>query len=86
MGPVTSALAAGNRCMVKMAANSRHLCALLQRLVAQNFDEHTLAIVPGISGSVFSSIPFDHLIFTGSAETGRWVMRAAADNPDTSNA
>ena len=80
MGPVTSALAAGNRCMVKMAANSRHLCALLQRLVAQNFDEHTLAIVPGISGSVFSSIPFDHLIFTGSAETGRWVMRAAADN------
>jgi len=80
MGPVTSALAAGNRCMVKMAANSRHLCALLQRLVAQSFDEHTLAIVPGVSGSVFSSIPFDHLIFTGSAETGRSVMRAAADN------
>ncbi|MFJ4373931.1 coniferyl aldehyde dehydrogenase [Pseudomonas japonica] len=80
MGPLTSALAAGNRCMVKMAANSQHLCALLQRLVARDFAEHTLAIVPNVSGSVFSSLPFDHLIFTGSAATGRQVMKAAAAN------
>jgi len=80
MGPVTAALAAGNRCMVKMAANSRNLCALLRRLIAQRFDEQTLAIIPGVSGSVFSSMPFDHLIFTGSADTGRQVMKAAADN------
>lgn len=80
MGPVTSALAAGNRCMVKMAANSQHLCQLLQRLVAENFVEDTLAIVPQVSGSVFSSLPFDHLIFTGSADTGRRVMQAAAAN------
>lgn len=66
--------------MVKMAANSRNLCALLQRLVAQSFDERTLAVIPDVSGSVFSSMPFDHLIFTGSADTGRRVMRAAADN------
>lgn len=80
MGPVTSALAAGNRCMVKMAANSRHLCKLLHRLVAENFVEETLAIVPNVSGSVFSSLPFDHLIFTGSADTGRQVMKAASAN------
>ncbi|MGQ7814534.1 coniferyl aldehyde dehydrogenase [Metapseudomonas furukawaii] len=80
MGPVTSALAAGNRCMVKMAANSRHLCALLHRLVKESFAEQTLAIVPDISGPAFSSMPFDHLIFTGSAESGRRVMKAAANN------
>ncbi|MCU7646476.1 coniferyl aldehyde dehydrogenase [Pseudomonas piscis] len=80
IGPVTSALAAGNRCMVKMAANSRHLCTLLQKLVARNFEEHTLAVIPDVSGSVFSAMPFDHLIFTGSARTGRQVMHAAADN------
>ncbi|MBT8766700.1 coniferyl aldehyde dehydrogenase [Metapseudomonas boanensis] len=80
MGPVTAALAAGNRCLVKMAANSRNLCALLSRLVAEHFDERTLAIVPDVSGSFFSSLPFDHLIFTGSADTGRRVMKAAADN------
>lgn len=80
IGPVTSALAAGNRCIVKMAANSRNLCALLHRLVKENFDEKTLAIVPDIGGPVFSSMPFDHLIFTGSAESGRRVMKAAANN------
>jgi coniferyl-aldehyde dehydrogenase len=80
MGPVTSALAAGNRCLVKMAANSRNLCALLQRLVAETFPEDTLAIIPDVSGSFFSSMPFDHLIFTGSATTGQHVMKAAADN------
>ena len=28
----------------------------------------------------FSTLPFDHLIFTGSADAGRTVMRAAAEN------
>lgn len=80
MGPLASALAAGNRCMVKMAANSRNLCELLHRLIGEQFDENTLAILPGVRGSDFTTLPFDHVIFTGSAETGRTVMRAAADN------
>jgi len=80
VGPLASALAAGNRCMVKMAANSRNLCELLHRLIAEQFDEATLAILPGVKGSDFTTLPFDHVIFTGSAETGRTVMRAAAEN------
>ena len=28
----------------------------------------------------FSTLPYDHLIFTGSADAGRTVMRAAAEN------
>ncbi|HVL57126.1 MAG TPA: aldehyde dehydrogenase family protein, partial [Burkholderiaceae bacterium] len=28
----------------------------------------------------FAALPFDHLVFTGSTEAGRSVMRAAADN------
>ncbi len=80
VGPLSSALAAGNRCMVKMAANSRNLCALMHKLVGENFDESTLAILPGVRGSDFTTLPFDHIIFTGSADTGRTVMRAAAEN------
>jgi coniferyl-aldehyde dehydrogenase len=80
MGPLASALAAGNRCMVKMAANSANLCALMHRLVQEKFDENTLALLPGVRGSEFTTLPFDHVIFTGSAETGRTVMKAAADN------
>ncbi|MDC9719961.1 MAG: coniferyl aldehyde dehydrogenase [Gammaproteobacteria bacterium] len=80
ISPLISALAAGNRCMIKMAANSYHLSQLLQGLFAQHFAADMLTIVHGAKGSEFSALPFDHLIFTGSGNTGRQVMRAAADN------
>jgi len=79
-GPLTSVLAAGNRCMIKMAANSRHLCALLSELFAQTFPEDVVAILPDVKGSEFTALPFDHLVFTGSADSGKVVMRSAADN------
>lgn len=80
VGPVINGLAAGNRCMVKLAANSQHLCRLMQRLCADAFGDDTLAYLPGVSGGEFSGLPFDHLVYTGSAESGRNVMHAAADN------
>ena len=80
IGPLTSALAAGNRCMVKMAANSTNLCRLLADEIAKVFPEDTLAVLPGVKGSDFSSLPYDHILFTGSADAGRNVMRAAAEN------
>jgi coniferyl-aldehyde dehydrogenase len=80
--PLTCIFAAGNRAMVKMSENSRHLAALLiQRMPAyfpadklQFFDE------TGGVGVEFSKLPFDHLLFTGSGTTGRAVMAAAAQN------
>ena len=78
--PLASALAAGNRCMVKLAANSQHLCRLLNQLVSEAFDEDTLAFFPGVKAAEFSSLAFDHIIFTGSADTGKTVMHTAADN------
>ncbi|MEH6577953.1 MAG: coniferyl aldehyde dehydrogenase [Amphritea sp.] len=80
IGPLTSALAAGNRCMIKMAANSTNLSALLHRLFTENFPPELISIVPGARGSEFSALPFDHIVFTGSGETGRTVMGAAAKN------
>ena len=80
ISPLIGALAAGNRCMIKMAANSSHLSQLLQGLFAEQFSADMLTIVPGAKGSEFSALAFDHLIFTGSGASGRQVMRAAADN------
>ncbi len=80
MGPLASAMAAGNRCMVKMAANSSNLCQLLHELIAMEFDESTLAILPGVKASEFTTLPFDHVIFTGSAQSGRTVMKSAAEH------
>ena len=79
-GPLTSILAAGNRAMVKMASNSQHLCRLLAEKCAAVFPEDTLAILPGVRAQDFSTLPYDHIIFTGSADAGRTVMRSAAEN------
>lgn len=78
--PLTSALAAGNRCMIKMAANSRNLCRLMHELFKKKFPQNLVTILPDVTGAEFSSLPFDHLIFTGSADSGRVVMRSASDN------
>jgi len=80
LSPLTSAIAAGNRCMIKMASNSQNLCGLLQRLVSASVPEEIVAVVPGVPARDFTSLPFDHLIFTGSARTGRMVMKCAAEN------
>lgn len=80
ISPLVCAIAAGNRCMIKMAANSSNLCQLLHTLFAEIFAEDMITIIAGAKGSDFSALPFDHLVFTGSGNTGRQVMRAAAEN------
>jgi coniferyl-aldehyde dehydrogenase len=80
MSPLTSVLAAGNRAMIKMASSSQHLCRLLAEKFRDVFPEDVVAILPGVRAQDFSSLPYDHLIFTGSADAGRTVMRAAAEN------
>jgi coniferyl-aldehyde dehydrogenase len=80
--PLTAILAAGNRAMVKMSENSRHLAALLVELTPKYFPADKLAFFDdgGGRGPAFSSLPFDHLLFTGSGSTGRSVMANAARN------
>ncbi len=80
ISPLTSVLAAGNRAMIKMASHSQTLCRLLQEKFREQFSEDTVAILPGVRSQDFSTLPFDHLIFTGSADAGRTVMRSAAEN------
>jgi coniferyl-aldehyde dehydrogenase len=80
ISPLTSVIAAGNRAMIKMASNSQHLCNLLAEKFREVFAEDTIAILPGVRAQDFSSLPYDHIIFTGSAQAGRTVMRAAAEN------
>lgn len=80
ISPLTSALAAGNRCMIKMAANSQRLCNLFHQLFSEAFDEDLVAVLPEVSSSDFTPLPFDHLIFTGSPASGRTVMKTAAGN------
>ena len=80
--PLTAIFAAGNRAMVKMSENSRHLAQLLIERMPAYFPPEKLQFFDetGGVGIEFSKLPFDHLLFTGSGTTGRAVMAAAAAN------
>jgi len=80
--PLTYIFAAGNRAMVKMSENSRHLAALLIDKMPAYFPPEKLQFFDetGGVGIEFSKLAFDHLLFTGSGTTGRAVMAAAARN------
>lgn len=80
--PLSYIFAAGNRAMVKMSENSRHLARLLIERIPAYFPPEKLQFFDesGGVGVAFSQLPFDHLLFTGSGQTGRAVMAAAAKN------
>ena len=80
--PLVGIFAAGNRAMVKMSENSRHLATLLVRISPDYFCANKLRFFDdgGGCGPAFSALPFDHLLFTGSGSTGRAVMANAARN------
>src|SRR5699024_1382610 len=82
IGPLLAALAAGNRVMIKMSESTPRTGALLEELVGRTFAEDHVAVVNGEVdvAAAFSSLPFDHLLFTGSTSIGRHIMRAAAEN------
>jgi coniferyl-aldehyde dehydrogenase len=80
--PLVNIFAAGNRAMVKMSENSRALAELMTRISPRYFPEDKLKFFDdgGGRGPAFSSLPFDHILFTGSGATGRAVMANAARN------
>ena len=80
--PLATALAAGNRAMIKPSEFTPATSALLQTLLAEVFSPEQVAVVQGdaAAGAAFAALPFDHLLFTGSTPVGRAVMKAAADN------
>ncbi|UMR29423.1 coniferyl aldehyde dehydrogenase [Massilia sp. MB5] len=82
MGPAIAAIAAGNRVMIKPSEYTPNFSALLERIAAKHFDRDELTVVNGGMevGQAFASLPFDHLVFTGSTATGKHVAMAAARN------
>jgi len=82
LGPLTAALAAGNKAMIKMSEYTPKTSELLASLISQVFDQDQVAVIGGDASvaAEFSSLKFDHLFFTGSTSIGKLVMKAAAEN------
>ena len=80
--PLAGVLAAGNRAMIKPSEFTPATSALIADMVAEAFDPTELTVFTGGPdvGQAFSSLPFDHMIFTGATSIARHIMAAAARN------
>jgi aldehyde dehydrogenase (NAD+) len=79
--PAIAALSAGNTVILKSHEASSFTSELLIELIPKYFDPAAVAIVGGEKETVENllKLPFDFIVFTGSARVGKIVMRAAAE-------
>ena len=80
--PLAGVLAAGNRAMIKPSEFTPATSSLITEIVSSAFDPNELTVFNGGPevGQAFSTLPFDHLIFTGATSVARHIMAAAAEN------
>ncbi|HID8535230.1 coniferyl aldehyde dehydrogenase [Stenotrophomonas maltophilia] len=82
LGPAVDAIAAGNHILLKPSELAPRTAELIGTILHEVFPPDYADCVTGGPeiASMFSTLPFDHLFFTGSTQVGRLVMQAAARN------
>ncbi len=82
ISPLIAALSAGNRAMIKPSELTPRTSELTKKLLGEIFDEDLVAVITGGPdvAQAFSTLEFDHMLFTGSTKVGAFVMQAAAKN------
>ena len=80
--PLAVILAAGNRAMIKPSEFTPRSSSLMKSMINKYFDDDEVEVFPGDAsvGQEFSSLHFDHLLFTGSTSVAKKVMEAASKN------
>ncbi len=80
LGPLVSALAAGNTVILKPSEMTPNVSAVTARIIAKVFDPTEVALFQGAqaTSTALLAMPFDHIFFTGSPVVGKIVMAAAA--------
>lgn len=82
IGPLIDALAAGNRVLIKPSELTPRTAEVIATMVRETFAADEVAVVTGgpeVAKAV-TTLPLDHLVFTGSTRVGREVALAAAAN------
>ena len=79
-GPLVSAIAAGNCCILKPSEATPATSQLMQEIVEELFDPSEIALVQGevATAQALLELPFHHIFFTGSPAVGKLVMKAAS--------
>ncbi|MBL0340273.1 MAG: aldehyde dehydrogenase family protein [Bacteroidetes bacterium] len=82
LGPMVSAIAAGNAIVLKPSEHTPHTSAELKKFISANFKENEVMVIEGgkETSEQLLTLPFDHIFFTGSPGIGTLVMESAAKN------
>ena len=82
LGPVVSAIAAGNAVLLKPSEMAAHSALAMKNLFQRYLDQNAYQCVNGAVQVAIrtTSSPVDLIIYTGSTEKGRLVAAAAAKN------
>ncbi len=82
VGPLVSALAAGNNVILKPSEHTPHTASLIKKMCEEIFDSKTVTVIEGgpETSQSLLALPFDHIFFTGSPAVGKLVMKAAAEH------
>jgi coniferyl-aldehyde dehydrogenase len=80
--PLAGVFSAGNRTMIKPSEFTPETSELMKQIFEEAYDIEEVAVFTGGPevGGAFSSLPFDHMIFTGATSIAKHVMRAASEN------
>ncbi len=82
IGPLVSAIAAGNTIMIKPSEMTPNTSEVIDKMVGEIFKEEEVAVFTGdveVSKELLK-LPFDHIFFTGSPAVGKAIMKAAAEH------
>ncbi|MFZ9968293.1 MAG: aldehyde dehydrogenase family protein [Bacteroidia bacterium] len=79
--PLVAAWAAGNSVVIKPSEFAQATATVLQNVLAPFAQTNEVRVVTGQAevGAWLSSLPFDHVLFTGSDRVGRLVAKAASE-------
>jgi len=82
LGPLVSAIAAGNCVIIKPSELTPNASAVMSKLVKSIFEEQEIALLEGGAevAQALLELPFNHIFYTGSPAIGKIVMAAAAKN------
>lgn len=80
LGPLVSAIAAGNTVIIKPSEMTPNASAVISKIVREIFDPSEVTVIEGDASvsTELLALPFDHIFFTGSPAIGKVVMAAAA--------
>ena len=80
VGPLVSAIAAGNRVIVKPSEMPPHVSNLINQMINELFKPNRVAIFEGDQEIArhLLKFPFHHIFFVGSPSIGKIIMEAAA--------